>query len=140
MTEHTTKLKTLIQDTYTTAEKRIVEIAERAQAKLKEGRGRERLEEVIGNLSVRELLEKLKANDVLKHGVSLRKELFSDLGLVTREDVAAVETNLVELRKELAELRTMIEARTPVTKAEVESLRAEVEGLKAKKVAKAPKA
>ena len=137
MTENATKLKTLIHDTYATAEKRIVEIAERAQQKLKEGRGKERLEEVIGHLSVKELFEKLKANEVLKHGVSLRKELFADVGLVTHEDVTAIEATLVELKKGLAELRTLVESRTPVTKAEVESLRAEVNALKAAKKAAA---
>ena len=139
MTENTAKLKTLIHDTVTTAERRIVEIAERAQQKLKEGRGRERLDEVIGHLSVKELLEKLKANEVLKHGVSLRKELFADVGLVTRDDVATLEASLAEARKEIGELRALLESRTPVTKAEVESLRAEVAALKEKK-AKAPKA
>lgn len=127
MTENARNLKSLIHDKYAQAQSRIVELAGRAQATLKEGRGKEKLEEVIGNLSMHELLEKLKAN---------RREVLGDVGLATREDLAGVTEALDGLRKAVEELQ----GRATPGKAELEGLRSEVARLTARVVALEEKA
>jgi hypothetical protein len=50
---------------------------------------KDHLDDLLGKLSVKDLIEKLRAGELLEHGVTLRNELFEKLGVVLREDFEA---------------------------------------------------
>lgn len=107
----------LVRGAVGTAQGRIHEIEEGAlkvvrtvQDRFKTGQeeGQKKLEELIGNWKVKDLLEKLKADEVLAYGVSLRQELSERLGFVLKSDFAKLDSKVDALRKDVAALRTRL--------------------------------
>jgi dsDNA-binding SOS-regulon protein len=114
MKENTARIRTFLQDTYTDAQKRlndaqtkVVELATRAQTSLTEQpvKSKERLEELLSQWTAKELLERLRQNEILKSGETLRSELFGNLGLVSTNDFVNVNADIAGLKDELALLR-----------------------------------
>ena len=93
MTQATTKVRTILQDNYTKAQTRIVDLAEKAQASLRDGsvRTRERLEEVLAQYSLKELLERLKP-------------VAGEMPLVTRAEFNQLKATVEGLREQLEDL------------------------------------
>lgn len=111
MTEAATNLKTLIQDNYTKAQTRIVELAEKAQASLKDGshKSRERIEETFGHLSPKEVLDRLKAVGITG--------LVSADEAAMRDEIATLKAAVASLEKRLDTLsRKGFARKTDVTK------------------------
>jgi hypothetical protein len=89
-------------------EKGALKVVKSVQDRFRSGQaeGTKKLEEVIGHWKVKDLLEKLKADEVLAYGVSLRKEISERLGFVLDSDFAKLGRQVETLRKEVAALRT----------------------------------
>jgi predicted nuclease with TOPRIM domain len=140
MNQNTARIKSFFQDTYTDAQSRITELAERAQSSLekaqtslKDGpaRGKARLEEVVAQWSVKELIDNLKNHDVFVQGDNLRSDLYGQLGLVSTNDYKALHETLETLQKELSALTTKVSKST----AELGQIKGQLTTLK-KKLAK----
>ena len=121
MKQNTARIKSFIQETYSDAQTRFVELTERAQSSLekaqtslKDGpaRGKARLEEVVAQWSVKELIDNLKNHDVFAQGDNLRSDLYVQLGLVSTSDRNALNETLENLQKELSALTAKVSKST----------------------------
>ena len=74
-------------------------------------RNRNRFEELVGSWKVSELLDKLRADDVLAYGVSLRRELSERLGFALEADMAALGDQLAALRKDVEAMQRRVSGR-----------------------------
>ena len=106
MKQNTAKIKDYLQQTYSGAQAKIIEIAGKAQSSLEKAqtsikttpaRGKERLDEIVAQLSVSELLELLKKNDVIEQGLTLRADLYGQLGLVSEAQFTTVQEELTRV-------------------------------------------
>lgn len=91
-------------------EKGALKVVKSVQGRFKSGQeeGSKKLEEIIGHWKVKDLLEKLKADEVLAYGVSLRKEISERLGFVLESDFTKLDKQVDALRKEVTALRTAV--------------------------------
>jgi predicted nuclease with TOPRIM domain len=121
MNQNTARIKSFFQETYTDAQSRIIELAERAQTSLEKAqtslkdspaRGKARLEEVVAQWSVKELIDNLKNHDVFAQGDNLRSDLYGQLGLVSTTDYNALHETLKNLQKELSTLTAKVSKST----------------------------
>jgi ElaB/YqjD/DUF883 family membrane-anchored ribosome-binding protein len=60
------------------------------------------VEELLTRINVKELVEKLRADEFVEYGITLRNEVYEKLGIVMREDFEAVLNRLDALEKKLA--------------------------------------
>jgi len=113
MKQNTARIKDYLQQTYTGAQARIIEFAgkaqnsiEKAQSSIKSSpaRSKERLDELVAQLSVRELLELLKRNDVVEQSLNLRSDLYGQLGLVSAAEFANIQNDLTRLTTKVDKL------------------------------------
>lgn len=152
MNESTARIRELVRGAVDTAQGRIHEIEEGAlkvvrsvQDRFRSGQaeGAKKLDELIGNWKVKDLLEKLKADEVLAYGVSLRRELSERLGFVLDSDFIKLDRKVDALRKEVTSLRTRLGDKgkdsLAVLQKQVQDLKAELGRLK-KSPEKAPPA
>ncbi|HIA05026.1 MAG TPA: hypothetical protein EYN66_24535 [Myxococcales bacterium] len=104
MNQNASQIKNLLQDTYNQAQTRIVELAEKAQTTWQDGSSRSKvaIEELVEQLSVAQLLEKIKSHEALQPG-SL-KNLLKPVGFVTREDINGLKEEIQSLRNDLSDL------------------------------------
>jgi len=61
-----------------------------------------KVEELLTHINVKELVEKLRADEFVEYGITLRNEVYEKLGIVLREDFEAVLNRLDALEKKLA--------------------------------------
>ena len=102
MGEATTGFKHFLQD----KRQRVLEFYDRAQTTIRSRteKGRERIEELIGHLSVAELVERLRTDGFF------RSDLFTQLGLAERSRLQALEERLDAIESRFAEIEAQIAA------------------------------
>lgn len=145
------RLREIVKGAVDTAHGRIHEIEEGAlkvvrsvhdRFRTSQEEGAKRFEELVGNWKVKELLERLHADEVLAYGVSLRREMSERLGFVLESDFAQLVSQVETLRGEVTALRSKI---TSAGKEGAATLQKQMKDLKAelgrlKKTAEKPEA
>jgi len=117
MNTGTERIRELVKGAVDTAQERIqgiergaLQVVKSVQDRFKSGQeeGAKKLEEIIGHWKVKDLLEKLKADEVLAYGVSLRREISDRLGFVLESDFTKLDKQVEALRKDVTAMRTLV--------------------------------
>ena len=118
--------KTVLQTNYSKAQTRLVEMAENAQSSFRTGseRGKEHIEMLSSQFSVRELLDRVRATESVR-----RTEFLGQLGFVGQADLETLTQTVASLHAELAALRTELKS----LKSTVAAKKADVKTTGAKK-------
>ncbi len=83
---------------------RVTADAQKVVKKAQEQFSKEHLDELLTRLSAKDLIEKLRAGDLVEHGMSLRNELFEKLGIVLREDFEAALARIEKLEAKVKDV------------------------------------
>lgn len=113
MTQSESNLKSFLTDNYSKAQLRLVELKGKAQATLKDssGKSKERIDELVEALSVKEMVERIKATEA-----TLVTDLFEQLGFVKKEKLAELEATVAELTIQLKKLTKKAPAKKATAK------------------------
>jgi gas vesicle protein len=151
MKEQAEKIRTFVKEKIDTAHARIHSLPEEAQkfvktvgdkVKATPVDGIKRIEEMLEKMPLRDLAEKLKADEFLKYGESIQRKFLAQMGLAVASDIEEIKTSVADIRKKVDALEGQ---GSGVTKnvferlsKQVGDLRNEVRDLR--KAARAPKA